>query len=174
MSSFFEKLPPHARTRVSRMAREFGPTETEGRERLAAAWLEKMATFEAKMHTFGMVEVSSFPTDEPRGALIMTYSGSILLLGPPKNGSREATYTSVGNRIGIPPVAEHDAALLAETIRVNSPVSFTTGPVTQTSEVYKIAICKTAINVETQQVKLAAAAKELTDDFSSVNHTLVG
>ena len=174
MSSFFEKLPPRARKRVSRMADELDTKDAEIREKVAAAWLEKMATFQAKMHTFGMVEVSSFRIDEPRGALIMTYSGSILLLGPPKEGHRDATYTSVGSRTKVPPVAEHSAARLAEDVKVNKRVTFTPGPVSQTSEVYRIAICKTATNIAAQQAKLAAAAKELTSDFASVNDTFVG
>lgn len=174
MSSFFEKLPPHARKRVTQMADELDSQDAHVREKIAASWLEKMNAFQAKTHMFGMVEVTSFHVDEPRGALVMTYSGSILLLGPPKNGRREATYTSVGSRTGVPPVAKHGATHLAKDIAVNSPVSFAPGPVTQTSEVYRIAVCNTTGDMETQQAKLAAAADEITSDFTAVNHTFVG
>ena len=174
MGSSFVKLPDHARQRVKKMAEQLGGSDDETVERLSKAWLEKMDAFAEKMRIFGMVEVPELGKDEPRGALVMTYSGSILLLGPPKEGSRVATYSSVGSRTGVPSVAEHDKAILLNDIHINRPVEFHPGPVARTSEVYKIGVCRTHMSIDEQSAKLSAVAGELTGEFAELNQTFIG
>ena len=174
MGSSFAKLPEHAQHRVRKMASELGGCEDDTVEQLSQAWLEKMHAFSEKMHRFGMVEVAELGKDEARGALIMTYSGSVLLIGPPVGGVREASYSSVGSRATVPPLAEHESSVLADDVRVNNVVTFSSGPVLRTSEVYKIGVCRTRMSVEEQAAQLSAAAGELSGEFAELNHTILG
>ena len=50
----------------------------ESLEKLAEAWTMKRDAFEAAMRERGLEEIPFFGADEERGALALTYSGSIV------------------------------------------------------------------------------------------------
>ena len=49
---------------------------------MARVWFEKKAMFEGQIKALDMRELERFSADDPRGALLLTWSGSLLSMGP--------------------------------------------------------------------------------------------
>ncbi len=87
MAAYMEKLAEHIREHLRGIVSSSGlPDTRETHEEVARAWLEKNDIFDQKCADYGMTSAEHFAADDPRPALVMTYSGSLLALGPRKTG----------------------------------------------------------------------------------------
>lgn len=174
MGEFFDQIPAnlqsHLRDITKTSGLEYGD---ESLERMAQAWLEKKNAFEDKIQSLFMEELESFPKDDERGALVMTYSGSLLNAGPVKDDARSIEYTSIGIRADVPDSATGDDAVLEEDIEVDKEIKFKSGPIKSTSAVFKIAVCKEDVSVEDQEETLSNATLALEEVFTKINKTLI-
>lgn len=164
-----EKLHDHIRqiTKTSHM-----PDTDESVEAMAKGWLDKQAAFQKKLDELNMEEVDEFGADEERGAIVLTYSGSILNIGPITDGVRHADYLSIGLREDVPESATSDESVLAGDITRDDVVSFDTGPIQKSSPIYTIAVNRDAMEPEEEVEKLTSATQVLADEFVEINKTV--
>jgi hypothetical protein len=174
MGSNFDSLDDFIREHVRQMVKPSGLEPGEGSlEALATSWLEKKKAFEETVAKNGMEEVQLFPAGEERGALIMTYSGSLLNIGPLVAGARRCEYAPIGLRKDVPESAVEEASLLEGDVEADSVAKFERGPVRKTSPILKIARFTAKYAPEVEETRLAEVTQILTSDFVEVNKTVV-
>jgi len=109
-------------------------------ETIAQGWLEKLAAFERIVADRGLKEATVFPEDAPDGAIALTFSGSLVTIGPLSRRGRRIAYASIGGRTDVPEIQVKDNARLDGDLGGYAPAKFIKGPVKQTSPLYKIAM----------------------------------
>jgi hypothetical protein len=120
-----------------------------------------------------MEEIESLSMDDERGALAMTYSGSLLNLGPLVDGARKVVYTSVGFRTDAPDSAEKEGSKLAKDITSDDIIEFEVGPVKSTSKIFKIAVLKNDMSAEEQEENLTQVMTQVEELMLDVNKTVM-
>jgi len=174
MGEYLDKVPEEIHDHIRQITSTSGlPDTEESVEAIAKAWLEKQRIFEQKLSEMEMEEAEDFSADEERGALLLTYSGSIITVGPLVEDRRRAEYASIGLRQDVPASAVEDESMLAEDIEIDEPVAFKRGPIRKSSPIYKIAVYKEELDPEEEEKKLAEATQILTEEFVEVNKTIV-
>ncbi len=174
MGEFLDQIPGDIQQHIKDLSKASGVGEDEESvEKMAQAWLEKKDCFESKISEQDMEEVESFSKDEEKGALVLTYSGSLLNVGPLVDDVRNVEYTSVGIRTDVPQTASGDNAKLAGDIIVGKGADFEVGPVKTTSAIHKIAVCKEELSPEEQEETLSNATVMLSEDFVKINQTII-
>jgi hypothetical protein len=170
----FESLNPEIQVHLKQLAKASGlSTADDGYEKLAAAWLEKKALFEKSAQENKLSELAFFASQEKKGALVLTYSGSLLKIGPLINGTRCCEYSSIGLRSDVPPSAIEDASQLAKDIEVDDIVQFRTGPIKSSSQVYTLAVASEELEPEEEEALLTQLGQNLVEDFVEVNKTVL-
>ena len=142
-------------------------------EALAEGWLEKDQIFNSQIEENEMELSDSFSASEIRGALIMTYSGSLIKLGPLDENGRETEYTSIGFRTDVPEFLQQSDAQLSENAESDKPVRFKNGPIEKSSPVYRIALVKEEMDSEEANELLTQVTHQLTEEFVEINKTLI-
>ena len=170
MEQISEKVQGHVRRLVSSAGL---PDTEESLEAIAQGWLEKKEIFENQVSESGMDEVSSILSDDERGCILMTYSGSLINIGPLVDGVRKADYASIGLREDVPAFAEHDAAVLEHNVEVDASAVFSSGPVQKSSPIFKIAAPPEELEPEEQLELLSDVTQIISEDFVEVNKTIV-
>ncbi|MFP4365325.1 MAG: hypothetical protein ACLFR1_15795 [Spirochaetia bacterium] len=174
MGTYFDQLNETIQNHIQGLVKQAGLADTEeSLELLSKGWLEKEETFEKQIEAMDMEEVDDFQKDEERGCLIMTYSGSLLTVGPVTDEGRKVEYASIGLRRDVPDTAEASDAELGEDIAVDSEAVFSKGPVKKSSPVLKIAVTKEELEVEEEEEKLSEVTQIIADDFIEVNKTII-
>jgi hypothetical protein len=140
---------------------------------ISQAWLEKKETFERRIEQFNMEETDNFEKEDENAALMMTYSGSILSIGPVVDGVRKVEYSSIGMRKDVPESASDESSTLSRDVQLDDEVVFDKGPIRKSSPIFKIALFTEELDSEEQEEKLSDATQMLTEDFVQVNKTVI-
>ncbi|MFO8063265.1 MAG: hypothetical protein ACQETQ_10780 [Spirochaetota bacterium] len=173
MGEYLDQIPEEVQDHIRRITKTSGlPDTEESVERMAQGWLEKKQAFEDKLSELNMEEVDEFGTEEERGALVLTYSGSILNLGPITDGVRRAEYLSIGIRQDVPESATHAEAVLEEDVALDEVATFKSGPIQKSSPVFKIAVNSEELEPAEEEEKLTEATQVLADEFVEINKTV--
>jgi hypothetical protein len=173
VGEYLEKVPGNVRGHVEQISKSSSlPAGDESVEMIAKAWLEKRDGFERQVAERSMTEIDYLASDEERGALVMTYSGSLINIGPLVGTGRHTEYASVGLRQDVPELATEAAATLLRDIAVDEEVVFQDGPISKSSPVYKIAVPPQDMGTDEQQEELAQVTQVLTEQFVDVNKTI--
>ncbi len=149
------------------------PAGEDALEILSKGWLEKEEIFNSQILERKLEESDSFAVEEPRGGLIMTYSGSLLTIGPIVDDGRRVEYASVGLRTDVPESAEKEGSVISMDILQGEQADFLVGPIKKSSPVYKIALVKEEMPVAEEEELLSEMTKVLADDFVEINKTLI-
>ena len=175
MGEYFDQIPSIIQNHIQSIAKDVTKTEDEDAlEKVSQAWLDKKATFEQKTADMGMGEVDGLGKDEEKGALALTYSGSLVNIGPIVDGVRNIKYTSIGFRTDAPESAERDSAKLVSDIAVDKIIEMDGGPVKSTSQIFKVAVCTDDNLSADEQIKtIIEAADAIEEDFVEVNKTIM-
>lgn len=174
MGTRFDSLDGFIQTHVRQLLASSGlPDGPDALEALAGAWLEKKAAFEAAVAGSGMEEVDFLAKDDERGALLMTYSGSLLNLGPLVGGGRRCEYASIGLRPDLPQFAVEESSRLDADVEADAVASFAKGPVRRTSPLLKIALFKKRLTPQIEEAKLAEVTQAVGQEFAELNKTVV-
>ena len=174
MGQYMEQVPESIRDHLRDITRSSGmPAGEESEELIAKGWLEKKSHFEEQIGRMHMEEIDHLAEDDERGFLAMTYSGSLLNVGPLVAGKRKADYTSIGLRQDVPASAEREGARLDGDVAVEEVVSFVEGPIKSSSPVFKIAVFEDPPEADEQERQLALVTEILTEEFVDVNKTLM-
>ncbi|HOO71319.1 MAG TPA: hypothetical protein PK926_06115 [Spirochaetota bacterium] len=174
MGEYLNQIPETVQEHLRDIVKISGlDNSDESLERMAEAWIEKKNAFEKEIDSAGMDEVDYLEKDDNRGALVMTYSGSLVNIGPVVGEKRKTSYTSIGLRKDVPDAAEEDASSLSSDVLIDEEVQFEKGPVRKTSAVYKIAVYNDSLEADDQEKVLTRATLALTKDFIDINKTCI-
>ncbi len=169
----FNSLAPVIQEHIKQIAKTTSlPLNYETYEALAKALVDKEKAFQNYLQTYNFEEVSFLSKDDPRGVLVLTYSGSLVSISPLTNGKRKVEYTSIGLRTDVPDSAVKEDSVLANDLEVDSVVKFSRGPIQQSSPVYKMAILSEKKTVQEETELLTQAIQELGEDFVEINKTI--
>ena len=174
MGEFLDQLPPEIQVHIKQITSASGlPDDEESYEKMAQGWLEKKKIFEEETAKQDMIEVDSLAVDNEKGAVALTFSGSLVLIGPLIDGFRKAAYNSIGIRKNVPDAMVQENSVLGGEIAVNKAIEFETGPVKSTSSIFKIAVCEDEVATEEQEEKISEVTVIMTEEFVEVNKALV-
>jgi hypothetical protein len=174
MGEYLEKIPQHLHDHLKGLIKASKmPDDEETLEKIAKGWLDNFDAFEAEIEKQGLEEVETLAKDEPKGALALTYSGSLVNIGPITDGLRSVIYTSIGLRTDAPDRAEKDDSVLDADVVIDDTIKFKKGPVKSTSKIYKIAICKGNLSAEQQENNLTKVMTDIEDIMLDVNKTIL-
>jgi nucleoid DNA-binding protein len=173
MSDYTDKLTDTIKKHLVGVLKSSGlPNTRETLEVLAQVWFEKKEMFEAQIRALDMMELESFTADDPRGALLLTYSGSLVSLGPLARGGRRAEYASIQLRTDVPHLALKESSRLESDLKIDHDVNFIEGPVKSTSSLLKITACAADVPAEEQEKRIREATIFLTNGFMKINRTI--
>jgi len=174
MDRYFYQLPETIKTHVREVTRTSGlPYTEESFEKIAKSWLEKKKMFEEQTKSLHMVEVETLDRDDKRGALMLTFSGSLVSVGTLVENRRWAEYASIGLRKDVPDIAKKRATELLKGIRINESMEFIGGPIKRSSPLLKIAVCKEDVSAQEQEKRIREATIFLTNGFVEINRTII-
>ncbi|RPJ09887.1 MAG: hypothetical protein EHM28_00135 [Spirochaetaceae bacterium] len=175
MGEYFDQIPQdlreHVRGLVASVKVDSG---ADALEIVSQAWLEKNTVFTDTLADMKMEELASLPKDSEKGALALTYSGSLVNIGPLVDGVRTVKYTSIGFRTNAPEHAESGKSTLQNDVSVGNVIQFSNGPVKSTSPIFKIAVCADDnMSPAEQQQTIFDAATVIEEEFIEVNKTVL-
>ncbi|AFG38868.1 hypothetical protein [Spirochaeta africana] len=173
MGTYLDQVPEKIQDHIRDIAATSGlPQGEEAVEAIAQGWLQKQELFAEKTAELDMESVDDILPDFERGALLLTYSGSLLTVGPLVGDGRWVEYTSIGLRHDVPDSAESQDTGINQAILLDEPASFTRGPIQQSSPIYRIAIHREHLDPEEEQQRLSSATQIISEGFADVNKTL--
>ncbi len=174
MGEFLSQIPEKIQDHIKGITRTSGlPDTEESTEKIAEAWLEKEKKFLDELETQKMEEVEVLSKDDARGAIAMTYSGSLVSIGPLVDNNRKVSYASIDLRQDVPHLLSKDDAQLSQDMANGQRAVLTNGPVQQTSPIFKIAVTSENLTPEEEGEKLEEVTMILTDQFVEVNKTYI-
>jgi nucleoid DNA-binding protein len=148
------------------------PYNEESVRLMTDIWLKKKNMFESQIKSLEMLEVNSFNKDDRRGALLLTYSGSLITISTMTDNTRKIEYFSIKLRKDVPEIIIINDANSQENIEIDKGVIFTKGPIKTTSHIFKIAVCAEDVSIEEQEKRIRQATIFLTNGFIKINRTL--
>jgi len=161
------------RAHLAALVRSSGLPDTEDSlQRMEAAWLSKKRMFEDQTRALDMQELASLPAGDPRGALLLTWSGSLVSLEPPGAAGRHGEYASIELRMDVPHLVLLDAVDFPQGLAVDREAEFSQGPLRRTSALLKIAACDPGLPAEEQARRIREATIYLTSAFVKINRTV--
>lgn len=173
MSSTFEGLEGAIQKHLKMILETSGlPVGENSLDTLAQGWLDKEQAFDDQAGSLGM-EKAEESKDPGRGFLALTYSGSLVAVGPIAGGQRRAVYVSIDMRRDVPARAESDNAVLSGNVAVGREIVFEKGPVRKSSAIYRLALLPGALALTDQNEKLDEATVALTKEFKAVDETRI-
>lgn len=170
MSLLSVELPENIKRHLKDVVKTFGlESDEETMDRLISGWLDKEEAFREQMFNLGMEEIDLFESLDDRGLLALTYSGSLISIGPLVEGDRKVDYTSIGFRQDVPETLTKEGSSLAENVVLDRSIVFDGGPIKQTSPIYKIVVCPDSLSSEEQEDIIDQATTMIIDTFADIN-----
>lgn len=142
-------------------------------ELMVAGFVDKLECYDNLVKENNLIDTDILKNDESCGALVITYSGSLLSIGPRDHGVRKVEYASIGIRKDVPEIASEDFSEINGDIKVDSAVSFIIGPIQNSSGIYRIAKVSKMLDYKKQEELLSDVTRILVDDFVEVNNTVI-
>lgn len=174
MGEHYEAVAEQVRDHLQSLVKTAGLEDNEeSLEALAEGWLEKQSAFHEKTKANEMEETDRLEAEDGRGALIMTYSGSLLTIGPETDEGRTVEYTSIGLRQDVPESRKREASVLAGDVEKDAVAEFEVGPIKVSSPVYAIAVAKEDLSAEEEEELLGQVTMMVAEDFVEVNKTFI-
>ncbi|MFW6223883.1 MAG: hypothetical protein ACOC4A_03240, partial [Spirochaetota bacterium] len=196
----FEDLPERIQRHLQSVTESSGlPPGEDSLARITANWIEKRDLFEQQAELLEMRDIEELSPDDGRGVLVLTYSGSLLSLGPaagagdggggqtaggtgedtggaggdesPATG-RRFEYASIPLRADVPSLVREDDVRLEGPIRRDVPVRFSNCSIEQSSPVLRAVACAPEVSAADQERRIREATIFLTNGFVKLNRTL--
>jgi len=174
MGQYFELLPDKIKRQAEELTKSSGLPETEDSlEKISKSWIDKKTMFEEQIKSLHMEEVETFRKDRKGGALMLTFSGSLVSLGTLLEGKRQAEYASIELRRDVPDFLRKTDSELTQDVKINEGVEFEAGPIKKSSPLLKIAVCPEDVSIEEQEQRIREATIFLTNGFVKINRTVI-
>ncbi|MBN1523990.1 MAG: HU family DNA-binding protein [Spirochaetales bacterium] len=145
------------------------PQNDESLNVLAQNWLGKKELFESMIRSISMDEADHLGLDDKRAMLVLTYSGSLIGIGPNRGEGRWMEYASIALRKDVPGIVTVEATNLQEPVSVDAGAKFTQGSVKSTSAIFMIAVCAQDVDLAEQEKRVKEAMIFLTNAFVKLN-----
>ena len=172
MESFAE-LPERIRRHLEAITESSGlPPGEESINRITENWLTKRRLFVEQRQALDMTEEQRMTPDDPRGALLLTYSGSLVCLGPLTERGRSFEYASIKLRSDVPDLIMSEGCSLSGDATIDSTATFSDSPLESTSELLFIASFAPDVSPADQEQRLQEATIFLTNGFLKANQSL--
>lgn len=148
------------------------------REQLAANWLAKFELWESQSHLLGLEDCQTLAPEDGRALIALTYSGSLISLGPSQTGGsgekggRSLEYASIKLRSDVPSIVSGDGACIIGAPARDQPLRFSSGPLQATSKLYRIAVCPERLDAGEQEKRIREAGIFITNGFIKLNRDL--
>lgn len=139
-------------------------------DQIKELWLKKDKLFSDQIALLAMDEVDHLDSEDVRGILLLTYSGSLLSLGCGKTRTME--YASIKLRGDVPDIIKSEKVELTSPLDKGSVASFSGGQVQNTSSLYKIVVCREGVSIEEQEKRIREATIFITNSFVHLNRDL--
>jgi len=173
MGEYLDQIPTEVQDHIRQITKSSGlPDNEESVEMIAKGWLEKKELFENQLADMNMAEVEELDQEDEQGCLAMTYSGSLLNIGPIIEGGRTVQYASIGLRQDVPETASKEDSQLSSDVLVGEAVLFSPGPIQSSSPIFKIAVTTGDLEPEEQEEQITKATMILAEGFVEVNKDL--
>lgn len=174
MGKILQTLSEEIQSHIKGVALSAGFSDSDDvYETMAQVWLHKYDTFRQMVDDYHMVEVDKFQKNEKRGAIALTYSGSLILFAPKLNGSRKVHYNSIGLRKNKPKSILEEHSVMADDLIPDRILKFETGPVSRTSKIFKVVVCKEVFDKGEEESEINQIIQKLIDEFIRINNNLV-
>jgi len=174
MGEQYEMVAEQVKEHLKKLVVTAGLSDSEeSLELMAGAWLEKQSSFHEQTKSNDMEEADVLEIDDGRGALVMTYSGSLLTIGPETDSGRTVEYSSIGLRTDVPDSVKREGSVLSVDVVKDASVEFDVGPIKTSSPVYAIAVARENLDAEAEQELLGQVTLMLAEEFVQVNRTLI-
>jgi nucleoid DNA-binding protein len=170
MGTILAQLPDKIQKHLSAiLAGTEMPKNDESLEVLAQNWIEKRDSFDTMIKSLAMHEEGSLAATDKRAALLLTYSGSLIGIGPDRGEGRWMEYASIKLRANVPDIVFAEKTGVKDTIAVDASAAFTEGKIKSTSALFKIAVCDAAVDLNEQEKRVKEAMIFLTNMFVKLN-----
>ncbi len=170
----FGELPKQIQVQLDALLADSGQAgDIEAQEKLAGIWAEKFRLFTGQTSSLGMEEVPEFVADDERAAIFLTYSGSLISLGPRRGKDRWLEYASIKLRMDVPELVRGDKANLSAPAKLDHAAAFTGTSLKRSSALYRIAVCPAGTSPDEQERRVREATVYLTNGFIKLNRTLL-
>ncbi len=168
-------IPDGVREHLSSLASDEGrASDSEFLAELEANWQQKAELFREQAQSVRLDMVDSLPADDPRGALILTYSGSLLSIGPDTDRTlgRWLEYASIKLRTDVPDVVTDRGISIAGGVRLGAPIQIAGSQISRTSKVFSIAACPGDLDEDAQEKRIRESAIFITNGFMVFNRSV--
>jgi hypothetical protein len=174
MTEYLTQIPENIQQHIKEVTKTSGlPDTDESVQLISQGWLEKKKTIEDKIEMEKMEEIDMLDKNDERGAIVMTYSGSIINIGPLVNDGRKIEYASIGLRKDVPDFLVKENSQMKNDVILDEEVEFTNGPVKQTSPAFKIIVCDDSLSAKEQEKKFTKVSTFIADEFVNINNTML-
>lgn len=171
----FPTLPAEIQAQINALLDQGSMEKTdEAREHYAEIWQNKYELFASQIHTIGMDFVETLSPEDTRGAILLTYSGSLISLGPMRDSSRWFEYASIKFRSDVPDYVQGSGVQVVGNITCDAVAEFKGSPLKKSSSVYRIAVCPEGTTESDQEQRIREATIYLTNGFIKINRTQMG
>ena len=161
-----EQIEAHL-TKILEASTDDWSREEGALEKLKTLWLKKDMLFDEQIALLGMEKVDALDRNDPRGMLLLTFSGSLVSLG--YGLERWMEYASIKMRNDVPDIIRCDRTSLAEPLYTGKSAGFTAGPLKKTSALFKIVVCREDVSPAEQDKRIREATVFLTNSFVHMN-----
>ena len=181
----FEDLPKRIQRHLQSITESSGlPPGEDSLARITANWVEKRDLFEEQTELLDMRDIEELSPEDGRGVLVLTYSGSLVSLGPagatPGAGAggesepvgRHFEYASISLRADVPNLVREENVRLEGPVRRDAPAQFSNSSIEQISPVLRAVTCAPDVSAADQERRIREATIFLTNGFVKLNRTL--
>lgn len=175
----FSSLPQPIQKQLLWIAAEQNRKDDPGFiEDLTEVWEKKASLFLEQIKAVNLELVDRVSRDDMRGVMILTYSGSLLSIGPVfqtatnLNNGRWIEYSSIKLRTDVPDIVSEWDAVIASDFGTGTSVKLDNSRISSTSPAYLIAVCPAALDEEEQDKRVRESTIYLTTGFMKFNRTL--
>jgi nucleoid DNA-binding protein len=171
--SINNNLPEYIKRHLESVLKSSGMPDTQDSyDKISKIWVEKKEMFEAQTKNLDMIEVESFEIEDKRAILMLTFSGSLVSLGPLSNDKRWLEYASIKLRNDVPDIVQTEKVIIDENIINNRGIIFKEGPIKNTSAVFKITTFNEDVPIDEQEKRIREATIFLTNGFIKINRSI--
>ncbi|TVQ23547.1 MAG: HU family DNA-binding protein, partial [Spirochaetaceae bacterium] len=169
-----QQLNERIRRQIESVAADSGlPPGEDSIRRITENWLAKRRLYHEQTDALRMVVAESLEIDDPNGMLLLTYSGSLIVLGPANNdGGRGLEYVSIALRTDVPHILRAGGARIRARVVVDQPLVLGDAPLEHSSDLLSIATFDQSVSFADQRERLRQAAIFLTNGFVRANRTM--
>lgn len=169
----FEQLPDHIKRHLQSITDSSGlPKDEESLRKITENWLEKRRLFRDQLSALDMIEVDRLDDFDTRAVLVLTYSGSLVALGPETGAGRWMEYASIKLRHDVPDLVQRDRISMAAPVAKDAPVELKEAPVKASSPALIVATFEPGLSSSEQEIRIREATIFLTNGFVKLNKTL--